>query len=208
MPKRPVTGISHSALTSHRIVRLPGQPLPERISRTTAAGPTGLIYWNKPAKAQPLSPVVRLTAYGELMDRAPELREHYLTALEEARSTTPHHPLVLAALGRKALRERNAQSVDLLRSALAAGSTTPTTFLDLAEALSRDAKLEEATETLKRGLELEPYSKDLRKSLILRYIAAKEYALARNAMQEYLRFFPEDSFMRGLLQKVGTDPVR
>jgi hypothetical protein len=37
---------------------------------------------------------------------------------------------------------------------------------------------------------------------VLRFINLKRYAEARSAMEQHLKLFPEDDFMRGLLQKV------
>lgn len=200
MPKRPVTGISHSALTNHRIIRMPGQPLPPAESNTDLAG---LLWWNRtPDAVLPLQ--VRLAAYGELMERAPSLREHYLSLLDEAREKVPESPVVLAALGRKALIEADPQSVPLLEKALANGSTVESTFFDLAEALSRQSETAKSIGVLRRGIALHPWSKQLRKSLILRQISEKNYSAARRSMQEYLELFPEDSFMRGLTAQVQT----
>ncbi|MGH9630386.1 MAG: cytochrome c3 family protein, partial [Bryobacteraceae bacterium] len=84
MPKRPVEEIAHSALTNHRIVRLPGQPLPERAFDHPDGSPPGLVYLNAPQDTRSASPsntqpaaLTLLSAYGELMTRQPGLREPY-----------------------------------------------------------------------------------------------------------------------------------
>jgi predicted Zn-dependent protease len=179
---------------------MPGQPAAE--SPAPVSDLPGLIWWNRPQQPQRLSPEVRLAAYGELMDREPSLRPHYLATLEEARKSTPDNPIVLAALGRRALAEAKPEAITLLEAALANGSTAELTFFDLAEALSRAGRVPKAIEALQRGVALHPYSRQLRKSLILRHIATKDYTAARLAMREYLDRFPEDSFMRNLLARV------
>jgi tetratricopeptide (TPR) repeat protein len=136
------------------------------------------------------------------MGRAPQLREHYLKLLDEAARLPSGNPVVLAALGRRALLGTKPEAVELLQAAISAGSTDSTTYLDLGEALSRRGDLDGAIAVLRRGADLEPFSKELRKSLILRYIAAKQYDSARTSMKEYLDVFPEDSFLRRLLSSV------
>lgn len=210
MPKRPVEEIAHSALTNHRLIRLPGQPLPDRAFDYPAGSPPGLVYLNRPQspKSAPLSPLTLLSAYGELMNLQPTLRDPYLSTLAKLEKSQPEHPLVLASLGRKALREMNAQAEDYLRRAVAAGSRSYTTYLDLAEALSRKGDLQSSIDVLKEGITVDPWVKELHKSLILRYIGQKDYTSAEAHMRHFLELFPEDSFMRGLLGKVqSTGPA-
>lgn len=209
MPRRPAAGIAHSALTNHRIVRVPGQPAPERTLEAATGDLPGLTYWNRPAgNTEPLPVLVRLIAYGELMDRFAHLRQHYLRTLDEASAAMPDDPVVLAALGRKALAEMSVQTTGILTRAIEAGSAAPTTFLDLGESLSREGKLDESIAVLRRGINIHPFAAAIRKSLILRLIAKKDYDGARSAMTEYLSVFPEDSFVRGLLDKVSRPAVR
>ncbi|MGH9632731.1 MAG: hypothetical protein ACRD7E_30875, partial [Bryobacteraceae bacterium] len=110
------------------------------------------------------------------------------------------------SLGRKALREMNAQAEDYLRQAVAAGSRSYTTYLDLAEALSRKGDLSSSIDVLKEGIALDPWVKELHKSLILRYIGQKDYRSAEAHLRHYLDLFPEDAFMRGLLRRAQSGP--
>ena len=199
MPKRAIREISHSALTNHRIVRraderLSGEAVPEPSPELP-----GLLVLN----GARLPPVLKLTAYWELLDREPSLREHYLAALEAAKAADADNPLVLAALGRKALRENSQEALALLEKAVDKGASAAATFLDLGEALVRNQQPERAIEALSKGTEIDPYSRELRKALILRHINLRKYETARKLMASYLDVFPEDSFMRGLRQKVA-----
>lgn len=200
MPKRDVELISHSALTNHRIPARPsaGFTVPE-----PAANPQlpGLVLLNSSGSAS-LPLLTRLAAYGELMARAPELQTRYQALLEQARRELPEDPLVLAALGSKALAENRPEAAGLLTKAEQKGKASSATYVNLSEALSRAGRSEDAIAALKRGETSYPYSQPIRKHLILAFIRAKQYPQAKEAMERFVQDFPEDSFMRGLLRQV------
>jgi hypothetical protein len=209
MPKRQVQGISHSALTNHRILARPGEPLPEAAFAEPTPGTPDLIYWNVPddSKLQVLPPLMLLQAYGELMGKESRYQALYLAALDGLAKSAPDGPLVQAALGSRMLRSEFGSidaAVDHLTRALELGFSAPAVYADLGEALTRAKREEEAAQTLERGIRLMPYEPVLYKSLVLRFINLKRYAEARKAMEQYLELFPEDDFMRGLLLKVGN----
>ena len=196
MPKRDLQVIAHSALTNHRIVRTPAQPLPE------AAFPgTDLIHFN-PA---PLPVITRMRAYGQLMEQQPAYRERFEALLAESAQIYPKDPLVLAALGRRALRaQQNEEAIAQLNQAIAAGSEAASTFEDLGEALARSGHLDGAVAALQRGIALAPFAPALRKSLALRYVKLQRFADAQKALEDYVALFPEDDFVRRLLKQVTT----
>ncbi len=206
MPKRDIGFISHSALTNHRIIARPDEPLPAVAFNQTTPDLTDLIFLNR-SSAGPLSPLVLWQAYGDLAERSPRYQARYLQLLDIVAAQSPGNPLVQAALGRKALRqggpEANRRTVEHLTKALQLGFTAPTAFEDLADALAAIGKVDEAIDTLKRGIELSPYAPRLHKSLVLQYINAKQYALAKAEMRHYLELVPEDAFVRDLLRKAG-----
>ena len=192
MPKRSVEKISHSALTNHRIPAHPGD---------AANVPTSdVVTVNGNEAALPL--VTRLQAYGGLAGRAPALQQKYVQLLDEAAGAGSEDPIVLTALGHKALLESSAKAAALLTKAEEKGATGPLFFLDLAEAFSRANRLDDSTTALERGETLFPWSPALRKRLVLGYIQSKSYTKAKVAMERYVADFPEDEFMRGLLKHV------
>lgn len=198
MPKRDVQVIAHSALTNHRIVRTPSQPLP-----AAAFSNTGLVHFNP----GPLPVITRMRAYGQLMEQQPAYREKFEALLEESARVYPKDPLVLAALGRRALRaQKNEDAIGQLKKAISAGSEAASTYEDLGEAQARLGDLPGAIATLRRGIELAPFSPTLRKSLALRYIKSQNYADARKTLEEYVELFPEDDFVRRLLKQVSSAP--
>jgi hypothetical protein len=200
MPKRKVENISHSALTNHRIPIRPGAAT-EPPPRPARPDLPGLELLNAQPGEPPLPLLTRLAAYGELMNRDPALASRYFATLAQARHDQPEDRLVLAALGRKALAEHSPDAVDLLTKAEQKGPPGAATYIDLSEALTRAGRSNDAIQALERGARTFTYSKDLRKHLILAYIHEKEYAKAKAEMEAYVRDFPEDSFMRGLLEQ-------
>src|SRR5262249_16693876 len=173
--KREVTIISHSSLTNHRILARPGEPYPDEAYQQTTPDLPDLTLVNGPAGSRTrLAPITLLRAYGELMEKEPVYYERYTSLLDQLSKTAPNDPLVLAALGRKTLREApkepSDKAIEYLSKALDLGSTAATTYEDLAEALARADRLEESVGILKRGIELAPYAPVLHKALALRYI--------------------------------------
>jgi tetratricopeptide (TPR) repeat protein len=97
----------------------------------------------------------------------------------------------------------NAGAVGYLSQALESGSEDPTTFLYLAEALSRTGRTEEAAKILERGVAAYPYVPPLRAMLAVQYLKMDQDERAREVMNRHLELFPEDSVMRRLRQNVG-----
>ena len=199
MPKREARQVSHSALTQHRIVRRPGQPAP-----AAAENLPGLLYLN--GSPGDLPRVTLLQAYAQLLEKRPDSTSRYLALLEETRRSDPRHPFVLAALGRKALRESDPRAVEILTDAVRAPAISPVPYQDLAEALTRAGRDADAARVLREGTGRFPFSGVLQKLLAARYIALHEYPAARQTITGYLDLFPEDSFMREMLRRFDAAP--
>ena len=210
MPKRDVVEISHSSLTNHRIVRTPDQPLPGAAFAQTTIDLPELVHVNRPpdAGSEALPLLVRFQAFGELLSKQPDFSEKYLDLLTEAAERHGDDPLVLAALGRKAKVENRApEAIEYLTMAVEAGSQPASTYEDLAELLMESARLGESAEILLQGVNQLPYNPRLRKMLALRYIKLERFQEARSTIEEFVRRFPEDDFMRGLLRQVSGLPT-
>ena len=113
----------------------------------------------------------------------------------EARRTDPRHPFVLAALGRKALRERNSNAIQYLMDSVS-DPVSALPFQDLAEALTRDGRKAEASDVLRRAIARFPFEPVPWKRLISVQISLGQYEAARASMTQYLYLFPDDEFMR------------
>lgn len=198
MPKRELKVIAHSALSNHRIVRRPNQPLP-------APSDSGLdlVHINRSSNVE-LPLLTRMQAYGQMADRQPAYYERFQLLLDEAATKEGQHPLVLASLGRRALRaNRWNEAILHLQAARGRGSVSSTTFEDLAEALGRAGRLEESIEVLRQGIQAAPYTPMLYKSLALRFIQLKRFEEAKQMLVKYVELFPEDDFVRKLLAQVS-----
>jgi Tfp pilus assembly protein PilF len=210
MPKRDIHVISHSSATNHRIVATPDEPFPDiTFAQTTSALPD-LIHLN-PAPGKQAAPPPLLTllqAYGELAETKPEYVAAYLKVLGQLEQTQPNDPLVQAALGRRDLKNGNFSSAAAhLRRSLEARPTVATTYADLADTLSHLGQTEEALPLIQKAIQLDPFNPITRKMLVVNFINAKEYAKAHEALKDYLAIFPQDDFMRQMLDRAeGRNP--
>ena len=214
MPKRDIQVISHSSATNHRIVARPDEPFPDvTFTQTTAALPD-LIHLNPahgPASGQQAGAPPLLTllqAYGELAENKPEYASAYLKVLSELEQTQPNDPLVQAALGRRDLKNGNFVSAAAhLRRSLASRPTVATTYADLADALSHLGQTAEALPLIQRAIQLDPFNPVTRKMLVVNLISTKQYPEAKDALEAYLKIFPQDDFMRKMLDRAqGRNP--
>jgi Flp pilus assembly protein TadD len=90
-------------------------------------------------------------------------------------------------------------AVEHLQLAVKIGPPQASVYGDLSEALAKSGRTEEALPLLQKAIELDPFNPVLQKTLVLRYIQQKQYPSAKAALEHYLEVFPQDSFMRHLL---------
>ncbi len=204
MKKRDVQEISHSSITNHRILARPDEPFPEVAFQQTTAALPDLIHLN-PApgrKGVPPPALVLLQAYGELMGKRPEFADRYFAVLSELERSDPGNPLVQGAIGNRELHAGKYQdAVSHLQQALRDGPANTILYTDLAEGLIKLDRKIEAVAVLQKAAEVDPFNATLRKTLIVELIQAKDYAKARMEMEDYVKRFPEDSFMRQMLAR-------
>jgi Flp pilus assembly protein TadD len=204
MPKHAVGVILHSSVTSHRITARADEPLPETAFHQTNSALPDLIHLSAaPARSNTApSSLVLLQAYGELMDKAPEYRVRYLALLSEMERSQPENALVQASVGRRDLLDNKAgEAAAHLKHALEIGPPQAITYADLAEAEIKLGDQAEAITSLEKAIELDPFNAVFQKKLVLRFIETKQYALAEASLQRYVQTFPQDSFMRQMLDR-------
>jgi hypothetical protein len=208
MERRAVAGIAHSSDTKHRIVRFPGQPLPDFVFKSPMPDVPGLICFNKPESeaSNPTPPLTKLIAYMEVMKRDPSVHEYYLDVLDQLSKSAPDDPVVMVCLGVKAYFEDkdNARAVDYFSRAIEHGSEEPTTFLYLGEALSQLGRDKEALSVFERGIVANPYSPVLQSRLAMQYLRLNDNRRALEVMKREQRLFPEDTVMRDIMKKVES----
>ncbi len=155
---------------------------------------------------KPVSPIILLQAYAQLVVQHPEYQKSYESLLAEFAKTGSSDPFVLSELARQGIRTNTPESLkrarDYLTRAIESGYTEATVYEMLSNLLATEGKQDEAIDLLKRGITLNPYSIRLHKTLIMRYISTKQHDKAREAMKAELQVFPQDSMMRSLLDRV------
>lgn len=212
MPSQKLHKISHSSLTNHRIIAYAGEPFPDAAFHMTTPVLQDLVHVDQVpgTKHVPVPRIVLLQAYGELMESHPEYKPRYEQLLDALATLRAHNPMILSALGRRALRggtpEGEAEAQKDIARAIADGSTVASDFELYADLLIRTGKMQEAIEVLKRGISLNPYSTRLYKTLALAYIHTHQYDDALKSMKQELKIFPEDSLMRMLVARIGSSP--
>ena len=208
MEKRPVAGIAHSNDTKHRIVRFPGQSLPEIAFEQPKPDLPGLLWLNRPAgeTGQTMPDLSQLEAYWTVARKDPSLWPYWFRKLDELSKTAPQAPQVLNALGAVALAEKkdNGKAAGYFAQALKQGSEEPTTFLNLATALRNLGQLQEAEVVLERGVAVYPYSGFLVAELARQYVASGRSWAARNLVRQYRTLFPEDPVVRAAQRQIET----
>jgi tetratricopeptide (TPR) repeat protein len=199
MPKRDVRQVEHSALTNHRIPARQGEPV-QAVSYPEVGG---VVVVDAPAEKTPqLSKVTLLQAYGELSARYPGYGERYAAVLNELGREEPQSAIVQEALGHQLfVAGQFEEAISHLGAALSLRQ--PAIYLELAQSEAKLGREGEAIQYLKTGVALTPYDPVMRKTLILQYINARAYAEARQQLEEYVSLFPEDAFMRSMLEKVS-----
>jgi Tfp pilus assembly protein PilF len=214
MPKRDIQVISHSSATNHRIVATPDEPFPDVTFMQTTAALPDLIHINpahRPVSGQQATPPTLLTllqAYGELAQNKPQYVASYLKVLDQLEQTQSDNALVQAALGRRDLKNGNfSNAASHLRRSIEAGPSVATTYADLADALTHLGQTVEARPLIEKAIQLDPFNPVTRKMLVVNLIEAKQYPEAQKALEDYLGVFPQDAFMRQMLNRAeGTSP--
>ncbi len=209
MPRQALQTISHSALTSHRIVRRPDQPYPEAALRTTTSRLPGALELTA-APVPGLTPLplrTRVLAYQELMRVRPSFSQDFEEALAQAATELPNDPAILGILAREAMAEGVAgrvKATGLLWRAIEAGSTWPPDYLLLGELLERAGKPAAAAQVLEHGLALAPYTPSLYGALAICYQAVGENSKALETAQEGAKLFPENDALRKLNKRLSA----
>jgi len=202
MPKRDVQTIQHASATNHRIPATPNEPYPDSTFDHAGAAPPDLI--QLASGTRPASPLSLLQAYGELLDTKPEYAPRYSDLLDELEKTESGSALIQSALGRRDLRRGQYESaIAHLQKAITIGPPQAVMFADEAEAIQKRGGLEDALNLQKKAVELDPFNPVLQKNEIVLLIILKQYAEARKALENYLEIFPQDSFMRQMLEKAN-----
>ncbi len=215
MEKRPVAGIAHSSDTKHRIVRYPGQPLPDVAFEQPKPDLPGLLWMNRPANDPDarLPELAQLEAYFTAARRDPSLWPLWFRKLSEVSKTEPDNPTVLVSLGAVEIAQAkdNAKAARDFALAIKNGSEDPITFLNLATALQSLGRNSQAVSVLERGVAAYPWNDQLTARLAVLYVQNGDAEKARKLVEQYRAVFPEDQLVREtaahLSPSGGAEPV-
>lgn len=204
MKKRIVQEISHSSITNHRILARPDEPFPDIAFQQTTPALPDLIHLDAMSGKRDVRPpaLTLLQAYGELVENHPEYLSRYNAALDQLERTDSGNPLVQAALGSRELHAgQYTEAAAHLQHAIEGGVYKTTVYTDLTEAVLKLNETSEAVTVLEKAAELDPFNASLRKQLVVQLIQVKDYANAKKEMEDYVRRFPADLFMREMLHR-------
>lgn len=203
MPKRDVRVIAHAVLTNHRIVAQAEEAYPDAAFRMTTPQMPELVHLSAiPSKPdEPVSPVVLLQAYGQLMIPHPEYRERYFALAKKLEEADSDNVDVLEALAALSIEQKNDQAaLRYLDSAVTHGATTPQTYEQLASLRMQAGQYQEAVEVLERGIKQIPYDALLYRLLASSYIVLRKNSEAVALLQKAAQIFPQDAVLRTLLK--------
>ena len=201
MPKRDIKVISHSSVTNHRILARPDEPFPDVTFSPGSDASPGLLHLNPAPGIKDSLPLLSLLqAYGEMAQTRPQYEERYEVALTQSEEKSPNDSVVQAALGHRDLKSgKFPEAISHLQRSLQIGPAQANVYGDLAEALAQLGRVDESIAALKSGIELDPFNPVLQKTLVVRLIEAKQHTEAKTALEHYLETFPQDAFMRRML---------
>lgn len=220
MPARSLTGISHSALTDHRIPARPGEPFPA--FRKDDLVTPGLIHLTAiPGRDDSLSPLTRLRAYAQVAAGNPTYEAQYERLLAEITPTESEDPAVLSLLARHDLDDAQPgdksqppktgaglDAISKLARAIELGSTWPSDYGLLGQLLARAGRFEDAVAILQHGIALAPYTPSFYPLLSSCYEAMGNRQAALVSIQNGLRLFPADTVMVEQLKKLRAGVLR
>jgi Flp pilus assembly protein TadD len=212
MPTQPLSGIAHSVLTSHRIVRTNDEPFPWDSFVRSRPVVDNLLHLDAPPGKPDSSPsLVVFRAFRELAGSNSQYLANYRESLDKVARADPENAEVLSGLGwlelGSAPAEGASKAISLLSRAVERGTTRSSDYDALATLLAKNGRWQDAITTLKKGIELFPYEKQLANHLTLLYISNQQYAQAMAVMQRNVMLFPEDDVMRKMLamaQQTGS----
>lgn len=204
MPKQNLKVISHSAITNHRIISYKGEPFPEAIYHQSSPRSPGLIQLDAVPGSNAAPPLLTLLqAYGHLLAQNPVFGPKYLALLRQLEGSEPENPIVRSAVAREELSTGTAKANEAARRDLARaiklGSTEPSDYELWAKTLAQTGNLKGAITVLQQGVVFDPFYPRFYQDLARSYLASKQYSEALQTIRQELKIFPEDSFMRGIM---------
>jgi tetratricopeptide (TPR) repeat protein len=206
MPKRAALTVSHSSLTDHRILRVPGEPYPDRAFRPSLPG-TGFIHVNAvPGKPDSVPAVSLLKAYRQELVRSHlEFKDSYFALMDRLSKSGSKDPFVLSAMAQKAGSDGDLPTaIRYARQVIEQASASDSDYLLLDGFLARSGNPEASIDALKQAIAITPYSNALYESMAARQMAAGKMSDGLATIKRGLELFPEDAALRELEQQTSA----
>ena len=191
MPKKTVANIGHSALTDHRILRIPTQNPP--VSAPMGESPYDLIYWTKPPRQPDAKPDLRALAlaYYEVSQVYPEFQQKGFDVLEQAARELPNDAEVQGAYGLVLLLARPGSSEEAsraLQKAIDAGSKSVEVKTRLAKLRLLEGNVAVAMQLYKETIEADPYYTPAYFGLAYLYTVTRDRQSAAETLEKILNY--------------------
>jgi hypothetical protein len=207
--------IPHSSVTNHRIVAKQGEPDPEFLSPAENSALQDLVHLDVLPGEENIvpSPEILLQAYRQILLSRRDARyvDNYLAILRKSSPAESKNPAYLSALAVQASLGRKPAGIDraiqLLKQALALGSTDSLDYTLLGEFLLYRERPAEAVSVLRAGLELDPCYIPYYQLLAKSYVSLGSLPDAADVVTHALQQFPESRALREDLEKLRKDGI-
>jgi len=145
--------------------------------------------------------LIRLQAYAQFKAQGKEqFAQSWRTTLAELEKSNPENAIVQASLGHRDLEDHQyAEAISHLERSLQLDPLQALVYVDLCAAQDQSGKREEAVQSARKAVALEPFNPAIRKTLLYQLIQDKQYDQVEAEMEKYLQLFPEDDRMRQML---------
>jgi Tfp pilus assembly protein PilF len=203
MPKRDVAAIAHAVLTNHRIVAQAEEPYPDAAFHMTTPQMPDLVDLGaiSSKRREPVSPLMLLQAYSQLMTANPQYRGRYFALAKKLEATDSNNADVLEALAALSIEQKDqAAAIRYLDSALKHGATSPPSYQQLSALLVQQGRYQEAVDVLEHAIQQMPYDALLYRLLGSSYLSLHKSSEAVALLQQAVQIFPQDAVLRKLLQ--------
>ncbi len=209
MPKRAVSNLGHSALTDHRILRIPSQS--PQVADVTRESPDDLIYHTKPSREPDAAPDLRTLAlaYYEVSQLYPTFRQKGFVLLEQAARELPDDADIQAAYGLVLILARPqapSEASRALQKAIDFGSRSVEVLTRLARLRLREGKTESAIHLYNEAIETDPYYTPAYLGLAYLYTVTEDRQDAIETLERVLKYEPGNETARKAIAdaKAGT----
>jgi len=211
MPKKVIANIGHSALTDHRILRIPTQNPP--VTPPMGEYPGNLIYWTKSSQGPEAKPDLRTLAlaYYEVSQLYARFQQRGFEVLEQAARELPDDAEVQEAYGLVLLLARpgsSAEASQALQKAVDSGSRSVEVRTRLARLRLMDGDVAAATQLYDAAIKADPYYTPAYFGLADLYTFTHDRQSAAETLERILKYDPGNEEARRSLANAKWNSER